>query len=97
MTILPPSLSAEGAMAGHLPGVMLNLTAKSGDRVRIGLTREHALVGAVGDGIDVRRHLVPPLVDVHLDGRLGVDGKAAVRVHRDAKQAGVSLKIQRVR
>ena len=55
------------------------------------LTREHALVGSVGDGENVRRQLVPPLVDVHPDGRLGVDGKAAVGVHGHAEQAGVGL------
>ena len=56
------------------------------------LTLQHALVGPVSDGEDVRRHLVPPLVDVHLDGGLGVDGEAAVRVHRNAEEPGVGLK-----
>ncbi len=55
------------------------------------LTGKHALVCAVGDGEDVRRHLVAPLVDVEADGRLGVDREAAVRVHRHAEQARVRL------
>ena len=55
------------------------------------LTREHALIGPVGDGEDVWRDLVPPLVDVHADGCLGVDGETLVRVHGNAEQAGVGL------
>jgi hypothetical protein len=30
------------------------------------LTVKHALVGAVGDGEDVRRHLVPPPVEFNI-------------------------------
>jgi len=49
------------------------------------------LVGAIGDGEDVRRDLVPSPVDVHLDHGLGVDREPLVRVHGNAEQARVGL------
>ena len=55
------------------------------------LTRKHALVSSVGYGENVRWHLVPPLVDVHPDGRLGIDREPTVGVHGHAEQARVGL------
>ena len=39
------------------------------------LTETHGVVGTLGDGEDVRRHLVPPLAHVDFHGSLGVDGE----------------------
>ncbi len=55
------------------------------------LTRQHALIGPVCYGEDVWRHLIPSLVDVHLDGCLRVDGEPPVRVHSHAEQSRVCL------
>ena len=55
------------------------------------LTGQHALVSSVRDGVDVGRDFVPPLVDVHLDRGLRVDGEPLVRVHGHAEQPRVSL------
>ena len=49
------------------------------------------LVGAVGDGKEVGRHLVPPLADVHPHHAVGVDRVPLVRVDHHAEQARVSL------
>ena len=51
------------------------------------LTREHALVGSVGYGENVRWQLVPPLVDVHLARPLRVDRVPLVRVDDNAKES----------
>ena len=51
----------------------------------------HLLVGAVGDGKEVGRDLVPPLPDVHPHHPVGVDGVALVGVDHHAEQAGVGL------
>ena len=60
------------------------------------LTIHHLGVGAVGDGEEMRRHLVPPLADVHLDHRVRVDRVALVRVDHHAEQARVGLQIAKV-
>lgn len=50
------------------------------------------MVGPVSNGVDVRRHLVPPLVDVHLDRGLGVNREPLIGVDRHAEETGVGLK-----
>ena len=49
------------------------------------------LVGTVGDGKEVGRHLVPPLADVHAHHAVGVDRVPLVRVDHHAEQARVRL------
>ena len=51
----------------------------------------HLLVGAVGNGKQVGRNLVPPLTDVHLDNPVGVDGVTLVWVDDNAEEARVRL------
>ena len=51
----------------------------------------HALVGSVSDGEDVWRHLVPPLAEVDLDGRGGVDGEPLVGVDGHTEEPGVGV------
>ena len=54
------------------PPIILNSRDEDGLVLAPG---HHALEGALGDGEDVGRYLVPPLADVDLHGPLGVDGK----------------------
>ena len=54
-------------------------------------TVHHLLVRPVRDGEEMGRHLVPPLADVHLDDRVGVDRVAPVRVDHHAEQARVGV------
>ena len=49
------------------------------------LTVHHVRVGAVGDGEDMRRHLVPPLCLVDGDGAVGVDREAFVGINGHAE------------
>ena len=56
-----------------------------------GLTVHHVGVGAVGDGEDVRRHLVASFALVDGDGAVGVDGEPLVRVDGHAEQARVGV------
>jgi hypothetical protein len=56
--------------------------------------RHHLLVGAVRDGKEVGRDLVPPLADVHPHHPVGVDGVPLVRVDNHAEQARVGLNIK---
>lgn len=49
------------------------------------------MVRALGDGEDVRRHLVATLVAVDANGSLSVDGEAFVRIDGNAEEAGVCL------
>ena len=51
------------------------------------LTEAHGVVGALGDGEDVGRDLVPALEAVDADGALRVDGEALVRVDGDTEEA----------
>ena len=51
----------------------------------------HALVGSVCDGEDMRRHLVPSLAEVDLDGGGGVDGEPFVGVDGNTEEAGVGV------
>ena len=55
------------------------------------LTEAHGVVGALGDGEDVGRDLVPALEAVDADGALRVDGEPLVRVDGHAKQPGICL------
>lgn len=55
------------------------------------LTLQHAPVGRVGDGVDVRRHLVPLLALVHFDDLLRVDGQLLVGIDHHAEEARVRL------
>jgi len=55
------------------------------------LTDKHVAVGVVGDGEQMRRHLVTSLATVLADDVRGVDGQTPVRVDDDAKQSGVRL------
>ena len=55
------------------------------------LTVHHVRVGTVGDGEDVRRHLVAPAGLVDGDGAVGVDRKTLVRVDGHTEQARVGL------
>ena len=52
---------------------------------------QHAAVGGLRDGVDVRGHLVPLLAAVHLDDVLRVDGQVLVGVDDHAEQARVRL------
>jgi len=49
------------------------------------------VVGALSNGEDVRRDLIPPLAAVQLHGPRGVDGEPLVRVHGNTEQTGVGL------
>ena len=55
------------------------------------LTETHGVVGTLGDGEDVRRHLVPPLAAVEADSSHGVDREPLVRVDSDTEEAGVGV------
>ena len=57
------------------------------------LTEAHGVVGALCDGEDVWRDLVPALEAVDADGALRVDGEALVRVDGDTEQARVGLEM----
>ena len=58
---------------------------------QVGLTDEHAAVGVVGDGEEMRRHLGTPLAAVLGDHVRAVDRQATVRVDDDAEQTRVRL------
>ena len=53
---------------------------------------EHGPVGSVGDGEDVRSHLVPLATAVDVDDLRGVHGEPLVGVHHHQEQARVGLK-----
>ena len=55
------------------------------------LTEQHVPVGLVSDGIDVRGHLVTPLISVPLDCLICVDLVGLVGVHRYAEDTRVGL------
>lgn len=55
------------------------------------VTLHHVPVGIVGDGVDVRRHLVALLALVHLDDLLRVDRQHLVGIHDHTKETGVGL------
>lgn len=55
------------------------------------VTLHHAPVGGVGDGIDVRGHLVSLLALVHVDYVLSVDGQVFVRVDHNTEETRVGL------
>ncbi len=55
------------------------------------LTLQHGPVCPVGDGEEVRGHLVPPLAQVELNHCGGVDGKPLVGVDHHAEEAGVGV------
>lgn len=55
------------------------------------LTLEHVPVGIVRDGVDVRRHLRPPLALVHVHHLGCVDGQPPVGVDCHTEEARVSL------
>ena len=55
------------------------------------LTHQHVPVSLVGDGIDVRWHLVTLLPTIQLHHFLGVDGVQSVRVDHHTEQARVGL------
>lgn len=54
-------------------------------------TLHHAPVGCVGDGVDVRGHLMSLLALVHVHYVLSVDGQVLVWVDHHAKETGVRL------
>lgn len=54
-------------------------------------TVHHVPVRFVGDGEEMRWHLITPAADVHLTHGLRVDRKTFVRVDDDAEQARVGL------
>ncbi len=72
--------------------VIIRIPLQYGKRMLQVLTEAHRVVRALGDGEDVRRHLVPPLQPVDADRALSVDGEALVRVHGNTEKARVSLK-----
>jgi hypothetical protein len=49
------------------------------------------VVGALSNGKDVGRDLIPPLAAVQLHRPRRVDGEPLVRVHGDTEEAGVRL------
>jgi hypothetical protein len=55
------------------------------------LTEAHGVVGALSNGEDVWRDLVPPLAAVQLHRPRGVDREPLVRVHGDTEEARVCL------
>ena len=55
------------------------------------LTEAHGVVGALSDGKDVGRHLIPPLGAVDTDSPHGVDGEPLVGVHSDTEETGVGV------
>jgi hypothetical protein len=58
------------------------------------LTKAHGVVGALSDGEDVGRDLIPPLAAVNSHSPVGVDREPLVRVHGNTEEAGVGLKIK---
>jgi len=59
-----------------------------------GLTDEHAAVGVVGDGEEMRRHLGSTFAAVLADDVRRVDRQTTVRVDDDAEQTRVRLHVQ---
>jgi hypothetical protein len=55
------------------------------------LTSQHVPVSSISDGEQMRGDFGPPLAQVELDGRRGVDRKPLVRVHHHAEQSRVRL------
>jgi hypothetical protein len=55
------------------------------------LTGQHASVGSVGYGEQMRRNLVSTLAQVQLDHGRRVDRESLVRIDHDAKEAGIGL------
>lgn len=51
------------------------------------LTLHHTPVGGVGDGVDVRGHLMPLLALVHIHDLFRVDGQVLVRIDDHTEQA----------
>ena len=49
------------------------------------------MVGALSNGKDMRRHLIPPLGTVDTDSPHGVDGEPLVGVDSDTEEAGVGV------
>merc|ERR1719494_1380500 len=88
---------ARGADGGEVGDDLLGVLGLSGTRLssnQDGLVDHgelHALVGALGNGEDVRPALGPPLAHVELHGAEGVDGEPLVRVDGDAEEAGVGV------
>ena len=92
--LLPLARGADGGkVRDHLLRVLrLSGTGLSSNQDRLVHPRiVHALVGALGNGKDVRPALRPPLAHVQLHGGAGVDGEPLVRVDGDAEEAGVGV------
>jgi len=58
-------------------------------------TLQHVAVGIVGDGKEMRRHLVAPFALVPVNDALRVDRNASIRVDDHAEQTGIRLQPHR--
>lgn len=63
--------------------------------MKVTFTLQHGAVGRVGDGEDVRWHLMALLALVEVHDLLGVDGQALVGVDHHAEQTRVGLETER--
>ena len=70
-----------------------NVYIEETERERERPTKQHVPVSLVGDGVDVRRHLVPFLALVHVDHLLCVDWQPFVGVDHHTEQARVGLSV----
>merc|ERR1719412_306673 len=88
---------AGGADGGEVGNDLLGVLGLSGTRLSrnqdglVAASNHHALVGALGNGKDMGRALVPPLAHVQLHGAEGVDREPLVGVDGNTEEARVGV------